>query len=248
MLSSSGVLLLESGMKVSLAVRLAVSFHNEAGGLAQRVGGGAGGMDISGPIPGEWATGDFRAGDALIFADTTVHCALPNRTAEIRQSFDARYQPAQQPIADTNMAPYSGCGSWEEVYADWSSDDGQYYWRALCPNVVPLDRSHYERRDRMAFDMAARGELAARDALLRIVQRDPDKAKRQQAEALLQQLAAAPHQHGEAAQDIEAGDAFGRGDRGGAPAQRPIRRSRVSSSSSTVPQSTAAPAAMMMEG
>jgi len=177
----------------------AAAGSHRAGVLDTRVGGGAGGMDISGPIPGEWATGDFRAGDALIFADTTVHCALPNRTAEIRQSFDARYQPAQQPIADTNMVPYSGCGSWEEVYADWSSDDGQYYWRALCPNVVPLDRSHYERRDRMAFDMAARGDLAARDALLRIVQRDPDKAKRQQAEALLQQLAAAAHQQGETA-------------------------------------------------
>ena len=71
-----------------------------AGVLDTKVGSGAGGMDICVPIPGQWVTGDFRAGDALIFSDTAVHRALPNRSAELRQSFDARYQPASQPVAD----------------------------------------------------------------------------------------------------------------------------------------------------
>ena len=171
------------------ALAVAAGSHRR-GVLDTKVGNGAGGMDIAEPIPGEWVTGAFEAGDALIFADTAVHCALPNRTNEIRQSFDDRYQPASQPIADTNMTPYSGCGAWEEVYADWSSEDGQYFWRALSPRVVPLDRQYYDRRDRMAFDMAAGGDLAARDALLRIVQRDPDKAKRRRAEEALLALAA----------------------------------------------------------
>ena len=159
-----------------------------AGVLDTKVGSGAGGMDICVPIPGRWVSGSFEAGDALIFSDTTVHRALPNRTAELRQSFDARYQPASQPVAETNMTPYAGCGTWEEVYAGWSSDDQQYYWKALSPHVVPLDRSYHERRDRMAFEMAESGDIAARDALLRIVQRDPSEEKRQRAEHLLHHL------------------------------------------------------------
>ena len=161
-----------------------------AGVLDTRVGGGAGGMDICVPIPGQWVSGSFEAGDVLIFSDTTVHRALSNRTTQLRQSFDARYQPASQPIAETNMFPYSGCGTWEEVYADWSSDDQKHYWKALSPHVVPLDRSYYERRDQMAFDMAESGDVTARDALLRIVQRDPNEEKRQRAEHLLRHLAA----------------------------------------------------------
>ena len=175
--------------KGSLAV--AATSHR-AGVLDTKVGGGAGGMDISVPIPGEWVTGSFEAGDVLIFADTTVHRALPNRSRAIRLSFDARYQPASQPIAEINMRPYSGCGTWEEVYAGWSDNDDKYYWRALSPNVVPFDRRYYERRDRMAFDMAERGDMTARDALLRIVQRDPDEKKRCRAKSLLLTLDAEP--------------------------------------------------------
>ena len=40
----------------------------------------------------------------------------------------------------------------------------------------------------MAFDMAERGDLAAKDALLRIVQRDANREKRIRAEALLLHL------------------------------------------------------------
>ena len=169
------------------ALAVAAGSHR-AGVLDTKVGSGAGGMDICVPIPGSWVTGSFQAGDVLVFSDTTVHQALPNRSREIRQSFDARYQPASQAVADKNLEPYSGTGTWEEVYAGWSSTEDQYYWRKFDLNVVPLDTRYYDRRDEMAFDMASRGEIAARDALLRIVQRDANPAKRSRAAALLSAL------------------------------------------------------------
>ncbi len=117
-----------------------------------------------------------------------MHKALPNRTRSLRMSFDARYQKLAAPIADVNLLPYSGCGSWDEVYAGWSSREGQFYWQDLPITVVPLDRSHYERRDAMAFAMAEAGDRSARDAILRIIQRDPLAEKRERAEKLLAQL------------------------------------------------------------
>ena len=165
------------------------------GVLDTKVGSGAGGMDICVPIPGTWVSGPMSAGDVLVFADQTVHQALPNRSQEIRQSFDARYQPATLPVADCSMIPYAGCGTWEEVYAGWASSDDQYYWRAFDLEVVPLDRSAYERRDRMAFEMAERGDRAARDTLLRIAQRDPTPEKRARAERLLATLDAGEPSH-----------------------------------------------------
>ena len=88
---------------------------------------------------------------------------------------------------------------WERVRLECLDRDG---WRCQrcgaygkeCDHVVPLDRSHYERRDRMAFAMAESGDATARDALLRIVQRDPDAEKRRRAESLLRQLAASAPQ------------------------------------------------------
>ena len=172
----------------SLAV--AAGSHTD-GILPTRVGTGAGGMDIAVPIPGTWVGGDFAAGDVLIFQDVTVHRALPNRTGALRLSFDARYQRLREPVADTNMVPYAGCGTWEEVYAGWSDPVGQYYWKDLPITTVPLDRSYYERRDAMAFEMAEAGDLAARDAILRIIQRDSVAEKRARAERLLAKLDAA---------------------------------------------------------
>ncbi|MEM7252718.1 MAG: phytanoyl-CoA dioxygenase family protein [Pseudomonadota bacterium] len=172
-------------VKGSLAV--ATGSHR-AGVLDTRVGTGAGGMDIAVPITGQWVCDDFYAGDVLIFSDVAVHCALPNRTDELRQSFDARYQPLSQRVADKNLDTYAGTGSWEEVYSGWENAEGQYYWRELALNVVPLDMSYYERRDEMAFAMAENGDLASRDALLRIIQRDASATKRSRASELLAQL------------------------------------------------------------
>jgi ectoine hydroxylase-related dioxygenase (phytanoyl-CoA dioxygenase family) len=169
------------------ALSVAAGSHTQ-GVLDTKVGSGAGGMDIAVPIPGTWVTGAFKAGDGLIFRDVTVHKALPNLTNEIRMSFDARFQPLSEPIADVNLRTYAGCGDWDDVYSTWDSKDGQYYWKDLAPRTVPLDRSYYDRRDAMAFDMAERGDKGARDAILRIVQRDPDPSKRSRAERLLERL------------------------------------------------------------
>ncbi|MBH68903.1 MAG: hypothetical protein CMM58_11165 [Rhodospirillaceae bacterium] len=168
--------------KGPLAVASGSHMH---GILDTRVGTGAGGMDISGEIPGKWVTGEFNAGDVLIFCDTTVHKALPNRSKEIRQSFDARYQPVSQQIARPNMAPYSGTGTWEEVYSEWESEADQYYWEELDLDVVEFDRSYYEQRDEMAFEMAEKGDLLARDTLLRIIQRDANNEKIARAQRLV---------------------------------------------------------------
>ena len=43
----------------------------------------------------------------------------------------------------------------------------------------------------MVFEMAERGEREARDAILRIIQRDRSKEKRARAEKLLERLGAA---------------------------------------------------------
>jgi hypothetical protein len=149
------------------------------------VSSGAGGVAVTAPFPGDWRCGDFALGDALIFHSMTVHKGLDNNTDRLRHSLDARYQRADQPISAVSMEAYSGCGAWEEIYADWRSGDLKYYWRAQNPDVRPYDYQYYDRRDEMAFSMAERGDQVARAALLRIVQRDPREEKRERANAML---------------------------------------------------------------
>ena len=165
---------------------------HDRGILDFRVGTGPGGMEIDAPADCPWVGGDFRAGDVLLFTDTTVHMALPNRSAELRLSMDARYQRAGDPVAELSLRPYANLFTWEEVYAGWRSERYQYYWRALNPTVVPYDTGYYERRDAIAFEMAERGDRTARDTLLRIIQRDADAAKRERAARLLAALDGAP--------------------------------------------------------
>lgn len=45
-------------------------------------------------IGGTWRTGEFEAGDALIFSMYTVHASLDNSSDRIRLSTDSRYQPS----------------------------------------------------------------------------------------------------------------------------------------------------------
>jgi hypothetical protein len=103
----------------------------------------------------------------------------------IRQSFDARYQPASAPIDAPNLNRYSGTGTWHEIYSEWKSDSRQYYWKKQNLNVVPFDTRYYEARDQMAFEMAENGGPLTRDTLLRIVQRDSDQNKIERAQSFL---------------------------------------------------------------
>jgi DNA helicase-2/ATP-dependent DNA helicase PcrA len=84
-----------------------------------------------------------------------------------------------------------GASTCEDVYAGWERTDGQFFWKDLTLNIVPLDRTYYERRDALAFEMAECGDRKARDAILRIIQRDQSHEKRARAEKLLERLDAA---------------------------------------------------------
>ena len=47
----------------------------------------------------EWAGGEFRCGDALLFQSLCVHRGTHNLTPDrVRLSVDYRYQPASQPV------------------------------------------------------------------------------------------------------------------------------------------------------
>ncbi len=149
---------------------------------------GAGAMEVADPLDGRWVGGDFAAGDVVIFHSMAVHRAGANLTKQLRQSIDARYQRASDPIVETSLLPYAGMGSWDDIYAGWTSDELKYYWRAQNPRLAAFDRKYYETRDQMAFDLARAGDQTARAALLRIVQRDPDPEKCALASSLVANL------------------------------------------------------------
>lgn len=99
---------------------------------------GAGGVTVDADaLPHPWVGGDLEAGDVLAFHSHTVHAALPNLSPDrLRLSVDFRYQPLSHPVRADSLQPHYGRLSWEEIYAGWASTEGQYYWRALGPNVV----------------------------------------------------------------------------------------------------------------
>lgn len=156
------------------------------------VSSGAGGMEVIDPLEGTWVAGPLDAGDVLVFHSLTVHKGRPNLSDRLRLSLDNRYQRASDPVCERCLEPYAGCGAWDEIYQGWPSRDLPYYWRKQSPTVAPYDMRYYERRDQIAFDLAERGDPLARATLMRIVQRDPDAAKRERAATLLTALDGAP--------------------------------------------------------
>ena len=154
-----------------------------------KVSPGAGGLEVIDPLEGTWVSSGYEIGDIVIFHSMVVHKGLPNLTNLLRQSMDVRYQRASEPVTEVSMKPYANMfSSWDEVYAGWSSDQYKYHWRKHEPEVLPFDMQYYERRDAMAYEMAAEGDETARAALLRIVQRDPNPDKRAKATRLLSDL------------------------------------------------------------
>ena len=79
---------------------------HRVGILPVRVSEGAGGrVVILDGLADDWVTGDFAAGDALLFHSLTVHKSLPNQYPDrLRLSVDYRYQPLTLPI-EANLAP-----------------------------------------------------------------------------------------------------------------------------------------------
>ncbi|MCB9148940.1 MAG: phytanoyl-CoA dioxygenase family protein [Caldilineaceae bacterium] len=107
---------------------------------------GAGGLGVDADNLGlTWRGGDFAAGDVLIFHSHTVHRAIPNRTKDqLRISVDYRYQGVSQPIVADGLLPHYNRLTWDEIYADWTRPELQYYWRDLKLKVVERDRSYHQ--------------------------------------------------------------------------------------------------------
>ena len=146
---------------------------------------GAGGMAAD--VPGqdsEWHTTDYEPGDALIFHSLTAHKALPNTTENrLRVSLDNRYQSIHDPITEGLLKPHlnkldpdgkdNGPLTWEEVYADWTTDELQYYWKDRQGPVIAKDQTYSDLALQEAFELARQGDSGARLRLDRLRRRDP---------------------------------------------------------------------------
>ncbi len=86
----------------------------------------------------DWVGGDIHAGDLLLFNSLTVHEADPNRSGRMRISLDCRFQSYQRPIHPAALV-FAGSGrrSWPKTYANWRSDELQYYWAKLPLQLKP---------------------------------------------------------------------------------------------------------------
>jgi ectoine hydroxylase-related dioxygenase (phytanoyl-CoA dioxygenase family) len=150
---------------------------------------GAGGLESVGQEPLEWVYSPTEIGDVLIHTSLTLHKGVPNRARSMRLSVDYRFQPVSEPICAVNLVPHRGMRTWDDLYRGWTRTDLQHYWRRHDLKVVPFDMRFYEQRDRLAFEMADRGDPTARSALQRIVSNDPDPAKRERAREAMAKLA-----------------------------------------------------------
>lgn len=170
---------------------LQVAAGTHRGGVYDfHIGAGAGGIEIAETFDGRWASGAFRVGDVLLFHSMVVHKGVPNRSDRLRMSMDVRFQRVDAPFNFDNANPDGQPLSWEEVYADWRSDDLKYYWKRLPLTAQPFDRTWFDKRDALAFALGEAGDARAASVLQRIVARDADEAKRAQAQLLLDRLAA----------------------------------------------------------
>ena len=149
---------------------------------------GAGGMAITDPLEGTWRGGPFEQGDALLFHSMTAHRGAAAAGERLRLSIDLRFQRRADPVMQYSLEPHDREISWEDVYADWTPGQHQYYWRDWDLAIVDFDRQYNKKRDSMAFELAAKGDETARAALQRILARDPDPAQQSKAAAALASL------------------------------------------------------------
>jgi len=150
---------------------------------------GAGGLEIIDTLGGTWVGNPFKQGDVLVFHCMTAHKGIPNRGDRLRLSVDARYQRMTDPIAPDSLEPHGKLITWEKLYVDWPKDDPlKYYWRRWNLRVKEYDTSYHEKRDCMAFDMAALGDKRSISALERITSRDAVQSNRRKAWELLKAL------------------------------------------------------------
>ncbi len=149
---------------------------------------GASGTEISDPLHGSWVGGTFQQGDVLFFHSMTVHRGAPATGKRLRLSVDLRFQRMADPIAPGSLRPHDPDVTWDDIYAGWAPGQHQYFWRDWDLDIVELDTQYNEKRDAMAFEVAAKGGIEARATLQRIVARDPDPEKKRKAEEALAAL------------------------------------------------------------
>lgn len=152
------------------------------------IGTGAGGIEISDPLEGRWASGEFALGDVLIFHSMLVHKGVPNHSDRLRMSMDVRYQLVSEPFNLDNANADGQPLPWDEIYAGWQSTELQYYWTKLPLTLRPFDRTWFDKRDALGFELGEAGDPRARSVMQRIVARDADPAKRARAQRLLDAL------------------------------------------------------------
>ena len=160
------------------------------------IGAGAGGVEITAPFPGQWVSGAFALGDVLIFHSMTVHKGVPNRGERLRMSMDVRYQRVSEPFNPDNANPDGQPLGWDEVYADWRSEELQYYWKRLPLTPKPFDPFWFDKRDARAFELGEAGDARACSVLQRIVARDASPQKRARAAKLLRSIEQGVHSGG----------------------------------------------------
>ncbi len=152
------------------------------------IGAGAGGIEITEPFAGRWVSGACRQGDVLFFHSLTVHKGVPNRSTKLRMSMDVRYQLLSEPFNIDNANADGQPLAWDDIYAGWTSDALKYYWRQRPLNLSPFDRTWFDKRDALAFAHGEAGDRRAISVLQRIIARDPETAKRERAQLLLNRL------------------------------------------------------------
>lgn len=148
----------------------------------------AAGLEVVDPLESAWVSGDFAAGDVVIFHSMTVHKGVDNQSNRLRLSVDCRFQRLSDPITPASCQPFVTSLTWEDIYAGWSSDRLQYYWKKAGARHVDYDMVYFNQRDAQAFALAEKGDETARWTLLRIQQNDRDPAKREKAAALIAKL------------------------------------------------------------
>ena len=107
-----------------------------------------------------WVGADFRLGDLILFPALTVHKAMENYNAErMRLSIDFRYQLEGEALTEGCLKPHFQRVSWEEIYADWKSDQYKYYWKKKDFVEVPWNEALHALPDNH-LDEAVEQELA----------------------------------------------------------------------------------------
>ena len=107
------------------------------GNLDTQKAEGAGGRGVDIDVETRWATSPMTCGDVLYLHSLTVHQGRDNHTDRVRLSCDYRYQPRSHPVRSDSLVPHLNILTWEEIYADWQTEDPvKYYWQAWNLDIV----------------------------------------------------------------------------------------------------------------